>query len=127
MIAVENKESFDAAVENTPLLVAEFYAGWCENCPPMLELLQRMADEYKDIPFLTVDIDALPEVKESARIKAIPMVVFYRGGKIRDFLYGVANEDKFRRKMAMQLDVLAKQAPKAPPISTDWMSSAGNK
>lgn len=97
---------FDHLVGSNPLAVVLFSASWCEKCPAMMEFLEQKEGEYPTIPFFAVDIDDLPRVKEQARIKAVPMVLFYRGGRVRDFLWGIPDEDKFRRKIDMQIKVI---------------------
>lgn len=97
---------FAHLVGTNPLAVVLFSASWCEKCPAMMEFMEKKEVEHPTIPFFAVDIDELPVLKERARIKAVPMVLFYRGGRVRDFLWGIPDEEKFQRKIDMQIKVV---------------------
>lgn len=107
MIEVTSKEQLDALKAAHRLVVVDFYAPWCGACPKMLDMLKEVEGETPEIPFVKVDIDALPELKEEYRIKAIPMVLFLRLGRSRDFMFGAPDAEKFRKKMRMQREALA--------------------
>jgi thioredoxin-like negative regulator of GroEL len=46
-----------------------------------------------------VNIDNEPVLKEQSRIRAIPALLFYRKGKIVDFLFGESTPDKIKQKL----------------------------
>jgi thioredoxin-like negative regulator of GroEL len=85
-------------------IVVYFYATSCEKCPAMRDMVLEVAKETPDAVFFEVDIDQYPELKEKARIKAVPMVALYRKGKVRDFLFGIPDKDRLVRKITMLRD-----------------------
>ncbi len=44
-------------------------------------------------------MDEQPELKEKNRIKAIPMLMFYKDGRTREFLYGKNDKTKIEQKL----------------------------
>jgi thioredoxin-like negative regulator of GroEL len=64
----------------------------------MLPTVEEVAGE-SDIPFYKVDIDEQPEMKERNRIKAIPMLMYFKDGRTREFLYGKNEKTKVEQKL----------------------------
>ena len=83
-----------------PYVVVKYGAEWCNACVAVQPVLERVA-ETSAIPFYTVDIDEEPALKTSARIKAIPMTVFYKNGRPVQFVYGEATEAAIQKKLNM--------------------------
>lgn len=102
MLTVKDADGFNEVTKTHDLVVVDFFAEWCTKCPAMEVMLDEIRSDFPDIPFLKVDIDAFPELKEQARIKAVPMALIYRFGRIKDFMYGTPDADKMRHKIAIQ-------------------------
>ncbi len=64
----------------------------------MLPMVEEVANE-STVPFYKVNVDEQPELKEKNRIKAIPMLMFYKDGRTREFLYGKNDKTKIEQKL----------------------------
>ncbi len=93
-------EQYQSHIDNDDLFVLDFHASWCPKCVEMMPVVHQVAEKISpNIPVYTVDIDAQPELKEKARIKAIPMLTIINKGYMRDFVFGVAEEEKILTKI----------------------------
>lgn len=81
------------------VVVVKYEAPWCDACKEIEPTLEYFSDLYPDIPMIKVDIDENQNIKEWARIKAIPFVIMYKEGKMREFLYGVHPLEKYEQKL----------------------------
>ena len=52
----------------------KFYATWCGPCRMMAPLAERIASEY-DMPLVSVDIDAEPDVATKYGVDAVPTLL----------------------------------------------------
>ena len=91
-------EEFERKLESKEPFVIDFWAPWCPTCIEMLPTVEEVAGE-SNIPFYKVDIDEQPEMKERNRIKAIPMLMFYKDGRTREFLYGKNDKSKIEARL----------------------------
>lgn len=98
-LQIATVDDFKAFLEVHPVVVVDFYADWCEKCPAMLASVEDVSVNFPDVPFIKVDIDTVPELKDFAKIKAVPMVVLYRKGKVRDFMFGTPDTEKLDKKI----------------------------
>lgn len=83
-----------------PYAVIKYGAEWCEACLSLQPKLELVSDGT-EVPFYSVDVDESPELKERARIKAIPMTIFYRDGRPSQFIYGDTTVENIENKLRM--------------------------
>lgn len=94
-------ELLDQKLQSGEPFVVDYHAHWCEACRDMMPVVKEIAEEYPEVPFYEVDIDEQPELKTRAKIKAIPMMMMYKGGRVREFVYGKTDKDIIERKLGM--------------------------
>ena len=93
-------EEYQTHLDNQDMFVLDFHASWCGKCVEMMPIVKQVAEKIGEhIPVYTVDIDAQPELKEKARIKAIPMMTIMNKGHMRNFVFGVATEEAIMKKI----------------------------
>lgn len=92
-------ELMDEKLQSGEPFVVDYYADWCEACIEMLPLVSEIAEENPTINFYKVNVDDNPELKERARIKAIPMIMMYKEGRAKEFLYGINEKEKIEKKL----------------------------
>ena len=98
MIEKITSEEFEQKLASKEPFVIDFSATWCPTCIEMLPTVEEVASE-SDIPFYKVDVDEQPEMKERNRIKAIPMLMYFKDGRTREFLYGKNDKTKVEQKL----------------------------
>jgi thioredoxin 2 len=75
--------AFDAAVAQSDLpVVVDFWAPWCGPCrmvaPELAKVARTHAGKYL---ILKVNTDAIPELGERFRIRSIPTMAVFEGGR----------------------------------------------
>lgn len=93
-------DQFDTLVLNADCAVVKYWADWCVNCHEIDPTVHEVAEE-STIPFYAVDIENEPELKAKAGIKAIPAILFYKNGRVREFLFGKITKEKIQQKLRM--------------------------
>lgn len=91
-------EQFEAKLAAKEPFVVDFWAPWCPTCIEMLPVVEEVAKD-SPVPFYKVNIDETPEMKERNRIKAIPMLMYYKQGRAMEFLYGSNDITKIEQKL----------------------------
>jgi thioredoxin 2 len=82
-IEVSDAATFDAAITSSSLpVVVDFWAPWCGPCrmmaPELAKVAKGAAGEWL---ILKVNTDAVPELGERFRIRSIPTLAVFQGGR----------------------------------------------
>jgi thioredoxin 2 len=82
-IETPDAATFDAAIAQSDLpVVVDFWAPWCGPCrmvaPELAKVAAKHAGEYL---ILKVNTDAIPELGERFKIRSIPTMAVFGGGR----------------------------------------------
>jgi len=82
-LEVPDPATFDALVTSSALpVVVDFWAPWCGPCRVMAPELEKVANGAKgEWLVVKVDTDAVPELGERFRIRSIPTLAIFKGGR----------------------------------------------
>ena len=97
---------FETEVEkNDKLTVVDFWATWCGPCRMIAPILDQLATEYQDkVKVTKLDVDANIKTATRFNVRSIPMLLFFKDGKVVDQIVGAVPrqtiEAKFKQHAA---------------------------
>ena len=97
--ATFNSEVLEAA---GPVLV-DFNATWCGPCKMMAPVFDELSETYKNVKFISCDVDECPESAQAYGIMSIPSMIMFKDGKPSDPVIGAQpkkNLEDFIEKFA---------------------------
>ncbi len=97
-----NEANFDSEVTKSaqPVLV-DFWAEWCGPCKMIAPLLDEIAREKAGVVKIgKVNVDHNQSLSVRYNIRAIPTLLFFKGGELRDQITGIASKKDLLSRLA---------------------------
>jgi putative thioredoxin len=89
------KDVVEASLQ-VPVLV-DFWAPWCAPCRTLGPILEKLEQSYAGaFKLVKIDSDQNPEISQALRIRSIPLVVAFVGGRPVDQFSGALPEGEVR-------------------------------
>lgn len=95
-----NEANFDATLSSTanPVIV-DFWAPWCGPCRTIAPILEEVAKEKGDSLTVTkVNVDENQALAQKYNVRAIPTILFFKGGELKDQAVGLLSKADLIRK-----------------------------
>lgn len=124
-----SEADFESAVlersMQVPVLL-DCWAPWCGPCRSLGPVLEKLAQAYGgQFVLAKINTDEAPQVSAALRVRSIPMVVLFVGGRPVDQFTGALPEgqvraflDKHLQPQASPVDQLRAEAAEAPDAAT---------
>ncbi|HTE46703.1 MAG TPA: thioredoxin [Gemmatimonadaceae bacterium] len=100
VIAV-NDANFETEVEkNDGLTIVDFWATWCGPCRMIAPILDQLATEYEGkVKVTKLDVDANIKTGSRFNVRSIPMLLFFKDGKVVDQIIGAVPKTHIESKL----------------------------
>ena len=94
-------ETFAAEIEQHPgLAVVDFWATWCGPCRMIAPSLDQIATEYAGkIKVAKIDIDTNIKTSTRYNVRSIPLLLFFKDGKVVDQIVGAVPKANIESKV----------------------------
>ena len=89
-----DENSFDREVTRSDkAVIVDFWAEWCGPCKLIAPLLDEIAREKADVVKVAkVNVDENQSLSFKYNIRAIPSLLFFKNGQLRDQVTGVTSK-----------------------------------
>ena len=96
---LSSANEFNSTVANG-VHVVDFYANWCAPCMAMSPFLHELASTNPSFSILKVDIDNHYELAKAHNVRAVPTIMFFKDGKLKDTVVGSLSKADILAKIA---------------------------
>src|SRR5439155_11096028 len=85
--------NFDREINTDKAVLVDFWAEWCGPCKLIAPLLDEIAREKADaVKVAKVNVDHNQSLSFKYNIRAIPSLLFFKNGQLRDQVTGMTSK-----------------------------------
>mgnify|MGYP001156449681 FL=1 len=95
-----NDDEFNEIIKGEKPVVVDFHADWCGPCKVLSPILDELDSELDDVEFVKINVDDYPELSGSYEIMAVPTVIMFQDGEVKNRFSGVQPKETILEKVA---------------------------
>ena len=104
MAKVATNTNFTGLLQDSKLVIVDFWAVWCGPCRMLSPILDEVEEEMEDqITVVKVNVDAADEIAAQYRIMSIPTLLFFKNGQVVDKTVGAMPKPALVEKIKANL------------------------
>mmetsp|Transcript_12903 Transcript_12903/g.16848 ORF Transcript_12903/g.16848 Transcript_12903/m.16848 type:complete len:249 (+) Transcript_12903:111-857(+) len=78
---IDELEERKEEIDSSRCAVLKVGASWCRACNYLTPKFSKLSSQYKDIHFLNLNTEDVPELLSDLKIKSIPSFIYFKGGR----------------------------------------------
>ena len=104
MAKVATNNNFTELLQDSKLVIVDFWATWCGPCRMLSPILDEVEEEMSDkISVVKVNVDDADEIAMRYRIMSIPTLLFFKNGQLVDKSVGAMPKSALVEKINANL------------------------
>jgi thioredoxin 1 len=101
---ITDAEFNSKVLKNTGLTVVDFNATWCGPCKALKPLFDKASDKFAGkASFASMDVDQNPAVSQQFQIQSIPLLLFFKEGKVVNKIIGLVSGAELNKAIEQSL------------------------
>jgi thioredoxin 1 len=98
---VVTDETFETEVEKaSELTIVDFWATWCGPCRMIAPILDQISVEHAGkVKIAKLDVDSNIKTASRFNVRSIPMLLFFKDGKVVDQIVGAVPKVQIETKL----------------------------
>ena len=98
-----SKEEFEKITNGDVPVLIDFNATWCGPCKKLKPILAEIEKEYAGkIKVVAIDVDENKSLAEAMKVTNIPLLIYYKKGKVEMNIEGFADKAKLISAMKLK-------------------------
>ena len=97
-LKITNKE-FEDIIANDNITLIDFYADWCGPCKALSPIIDQVAQEAVGVTVGKVNVDDERDLAMKYRVRSIPTMIIFKGGKEIERLVGLLPKEQILEKI----------------------------
>lgn len=104
MAKVATNNNFEELLQDSKLVIVDFWATWCGPCRMITPILDELEEEMADkIAVVKVNVDDCQDIATRFRIMSIPTLMFFKDGQLVDKSVGAMPKPQLQAKINANL------------------------
>ncbi|MBQ9702254.1 MAG: thioredoxin [Bacteroidales bacterium] len=104
MAKVATNTNFNELLQDSKLVIVDFWATWCGPCRMLSPILDELEEEMaSQITVVKVNVDDADEIAAQYRIMSIPTLLFFKNGQQVDKTVGAMPKPTLAEKIKANL------------------------
>ena len=98
------KSEFDSVIAAHELVLADFWASWCEPCKMLDAILVELQEGIPELYILKIDADQSDELKAHYHLMSVPVLMLFSKNKLLWRMNGFMMAGELERKIRSLID-----------------------
>ncbi|MCR6515187.1 MAG: thioredoxin [Clostridium sp.] len=90
-------------MNNSGVVLVDFFATWCGPCKMIAPVLEELDNEMSDVKFVKIDVDQSPETASRFGIQSIPTLKVIKDGKDVDTVVGFLPKEQIKALLSKHI------------------------